>query len=205
MSETLNVLVLESERGAADMATQELEAAGHRVFRCRPEGASAFPCNALRDGAACPLDAYPVDVALTVRARPRSQPAPQEDGVTCALRRHVPVVVAGNPLMDPFSDYVSAEVSEPDDVVGACVRAAIQPLRRHTEAAARATRETLDLRDIELAPLVAVHRVRGGLIVDVAGAAILDHTTKSMLSVRICAALRALDRDARGIDVRFVD
>ena len=36
MSEKLNVLVLESERGAADWASHELQQAGHTVLRCLP-------------------------------------------------------------------------------------------------------------------------------------------------------------------------
>ena len=89
----LNVMVLQSERGAADEAAGELTAAGHVVLRCHDPGASAFPCRGIEDRSKCPLWSHRVDVALTVRSRPRSQPAPQEDGVRCALMHHP--VVAG--------------------------------------------------------------------------------------------------------------
>ena len=47
MTEGLNVLVVESDAGGADGALDALAAAGHTVLRCRPAGASAFPCNAV--------------------------------------------------------------------------------------------------------------------------------------------------------------
>ena len=67
---------------------------GTRCSDATTDQSPAFPCSALTDDG-CPLRRNIVDVALTVRQRPRSQPAPQEDGVTCALRTHVPLVVAG--------------------------------------------------------------------------------------------------------------
>src|SRR5437660_5032568 len=105
MTANLHVLVLESDQGAADVAREELTAAGHVVLRCHDPGAPAFPCNALVKGGHCPLDAADVDVALDVRARPRSQPAAQEDGVACALRHQLPVVVAGTTVLNPYDGY----------------------------------------------------------------------------------------------------
>jgi len=40
-------------------------------------------------------------------SRPRSQPAPQEGGVACALRPHIPVVVAGRTVLNPYDDYAA--------------------------------------------------------------------------------------------------
>ena len=127
----LNVLVLESERGAAAAAREELETAGHTVLRCHEPGAAAFPCNALVKGQHCPLDAAIVDVALDVRSRPRSQPAPQEDGVVCALRQHIPVVIAASAVLNPYDGY-AVVLDRTFDVVDACERAADAPLgKRH--------------------------------------------------------------------------
>src|SRR5205807_4199387 len=67
MAAKLKVLVLESDQGAADVAREELTAAGHVVLRCHEPGAPAFPCNALAKDQRCPLDAADVDVALDVR------------------------------------------------------------------------------------------------------------------------------------------
>jgi len=198
----LNVLLLESERRAADMACDALEAAGHAVVRCHEPGMPTFPCNALAEGKACPLEAGVVDVALDVRSRPRSQPSQEEDGVACAIRHGVPLVVAGATVMNPFEDYATATVEAGGDVAAACERAAHAPLRAHTEAAARALRDVLDRRELRVAPVVAVRRRHGALLVEVT-VADLAESTKSMAAVRMAAALREIDHHARGIDVVF--
>jgi hypothetical protein len=200
----LNVLVLESERGAADAARHDLEQAGHRVFRCHEPGSAAFPCNALADGHDCPLDAQTIDVALDVRPRPRSQPAPQEDGVRCALQRHVPVVVAGSEVLNPYAAFDIEIVDRAGDVVGACERAAHAPLRKHSQVAARAARAVLDRRGLRHSPMVDVRRVGGALIVHVGNVDGLPEGVKYMMSVRICAAIREVDHVTRNIDVIFV-
>src|SRR3712207_6780289 len=94
----LNVVVVESSPAAADVACDELVAAGHRVLRCHDAHGASFPCNGLVDGATCPLDREgeeAVDVALDVRVRPRPDAAPLEDGARCALRARLPLVIAG--------------------------------------------------------------------------------------------------------------
>jgi hypothetical protein len=203
MNEKLNVLALESERGAADVACHELTAAGHSVWRCHEPGATAFPCNALAQGQQCPLDAAIIDVALDVRARPRAQPGPLEDGVFCAIRHHVPVVVSGAKELNPYDDYATELVTSAADVVKTSERAAHSLLREHTLVAARSLRAVLDRRDIDAALLVAVRRHHGALVVQITGTDTLDDATRSMASVRISAALREVDHDARAIDVVF--
>ncbi len=91
----MDVLVLETEPGSADWTTDELTDRGHRVSRCHEPGRPAFPCRALEGQGPCPLSDPGIDVAVTVRAHPGTRPSPREDGVACALRARVPVVVAG--------------------------------------------------------------------------------------------------------------
>ncbi|MGZ4690569.1 MAG: hypothetical protein ACXWAY_13165, partial [Acidimicrobiia bacterium] len=62
----MEVLVVESEPGAAAIAIAQLEAAGHRVARCHEPGSRAFPCAGLDPGR-CPLEEDAIDVVLTVR------------------------------------------------------------------------------------------------------------------------------------------
>src|SRR5262249_13858505 len=119
MAHRMNVLVTDSERGAGDTARDELTAAGHTVMRCHAAGAAPFPCKALEAGGTCPLDATTVDVVLAVRRHPRSQPARHEDGVACALRRHIPLVVAGSEILNPYADYANAIVALDADLVDA--------------------------------------------------------------------------------------
>jgi hypothetical protein len=203
MSEPLRVLVVTSEPRSADAAVEELEAAGHEIARCTPPGAAPFPCAALDDG--CPLDeGAPVDVVLDVRGRPRSQPAPGEAGVTCALQRHIPLVVAGGAALSPFEQYATEVVERPFGVVDACERAARQPLERHSQRAAAALLEVLAARGITGVPArVEVRRERGDLAVHVETARPIEKSVQSMAAVRILGTLREIDRYAAGIDVVF--
>jgi len=203
MTDELNVLLLESEPGAALVARDELETAGHRVRYCHEPGGAAFPCNALLDGRTCPLEGEAIDVALDVRRYPRSQPTLREDGVMCALREHIPVVIAGAPAMSPYADYASATLDRNFDVVETVERVAGATLERHTSAATSALQEVLERRSITRMPKVAVRRRRGALLISVSGAGPLDVPTKSMAAVRMTAAVRAIDATARGVDVVF--
>jgi hypothetical protein len=199
---TLNVLVLESDRGAADRAIADLTAAGHRVARCHDGEAPAFPCAALNGG--CPLRNETIDVALAVRRHPRLQPAPQEDGVTCALRTHVPLVVAGATALNPFDDYAAAVVRDPDDIVAACERAARQPLPAHTRAAVEAFGRVMQTHDVsDVTVRVEVRRVHGSLLISVTNAGAVPHAIRSIAAVRMMAAVREIDHDSHGIDVTF--
>jgi len=203
MARGLNVLVLESDRGAATVACHELEDAGHTVRVCHEPGCGAFPCNALRDGESCPLSGEPIDVALDIRRKPRSQPTALEDGVACAIREHVPLVVAGPAVFSPYAEYATETRADTFDVVTACERAAEAPLARHTAAAQDALAWTLERRSLPVDARVSVYRRKGALFVSVATGSDLDRATKNMVAVRITAALRAFDRYARGIDVVF--
>ena len=204
MTAPMNVLVVESERWAAELATEELERAGHRVVRCTDSCAPAFPCAALRDGV-CPLDADPaVDVVLDVRRHPRAQPAPGEAGVSCALQRHIPLVVAGGTALNPFADWATEVQAEHFDVVPACERAARAPLAAHTRFATAAVREVFTARGLDRASvLVAVYRRGGRLEIHVRTSEAIPRDVKGMASVRAVAAVREVDRYSRGIDVVF--
>jgi hypothetical protein len=199
----LNVLLLESEPGAAAVARHELEGAGHHVRTCHDPFEPAFPCNALREGRGCPLEADPIDVALDVRRRRQSAPSALEDGVACALRHHVPLVVAGATAPAPHHEFAAEVLEDAFDVAGACERAAAAPLLRHSAVAQQALDATLERRGLPVTAEATVVRRRGVLLVSVSGADKLDRGAKTMASVRIRAALRVLDRYARGIDVAF--
>ncbi len=127
MTKTLDVLVLESNHGAADAAIASLEATGHRVHRCHDKGADEFPCNGIAELGHCPLDGN-VDVALVVRPRIMRRPTPLEDGVTCAIRAGVPIVEDGPDLDGPFRPWVAQSVRPGTPVTAACVTAADRDL-----------------------------------------------------------------------------
>ena len=199
----MRVMLLETDRHAADDATRRLEAAGHEIVRCHGPGEPAWPCAALRHDRRCPLDDG-VDVALTVRAHPYPRPAATEDGVTCALRHHVPLVVAGTSALDPFDEFVTVD-AHGRDVVAACEEAVARPLAPHSEAATAEVRRILARESVrapgddEAAAVATRHGGRVRVVVRVPGD--IDRRLADVLAVRVEGAVRAVDRYATGIDV----
>jgi len=199
---SLNVMVLESEHGAADEATRELTEAGHVVLRCHDPGAPAFPCRGILDESTCPLRAQVVDVALAVRSRVRSQPAPTEDGVRCALMSHVPLVVAGPSALDPYDGLETRVIDRIYDVVATCEAAAAAELPAHARRATAVLADAMgEHRESRANASVSVTRRDGGLRVEVMGLGDATRDERQAAVVRVVGALRQFDRSARSIDV----
>jgi hypothetical protein len=201
---SLNVMVLESEYGAADEARAELVEAGHVVLRCHERGQPTFPCRGIVDAASCPLSSHTVDVALTVRSRVRSQPAPLEDGVRCALMARVPMVVAGPLALDPYDGFETRVLDRTYDLVETCEAAAGAELAAYARRAEAVLADSLGA-DRARSSRVSVTRRSGGLRVRVAGIDDATRQERQTAVVRIVGALRQLDRAARTIDVAIVD
>ena len=198
----MRVLVLESEPGAADRAAAALEAASHTVARCHDAGDPAFPCRALEDGSTCPLEQDPVDVVLTVRS-PGDAPNALEDGVACAIRAHIPLVVAGDSEAGPYGPWATATVGAEDDVVDACATAATAPLVRHSRAGTERLRELLahnGVPDAESAK-VEVTRRNGRLRVLLQVPERVTPQVADVAATHVLAAIHAIDPTARGTDV----
>jgi hypothetical protein len=201
----VRVLVLETDVGAADEAIARLEAAGHEVVRCHDrDDHHAFPCNALIRGGSCPLSGEGVDLALTVRARPMPEPTAFEDGAVCALRAKVPVVVAGRVAWSPFERYPGVTIAG-DDVVASCEAAAAAPLEEHGGVALAALREALTAAAVdadivrEARAVVTRNRWRLRAMLEIPGD--VPQGVLGTAATRVTGALRALDTDARSIDV----
>ena len=200
----MEVLVLESEPGVAAIAIGQLEAAGHRVKRCHEPGSRAFPCAGLDPGE-CPLEDDPIDVVLTVRARSSARPSPLEDGVTCALRRRVPVVVAGRTAVNPFAQY-PVTVAGIDDVVETCERAATGPQVEHEAIATRLLVETLENAGLPTESAGAsVRRSGQGLQITLRAPDETPKRVRDVASVRVAGAVRAFDQHAPRIEVTWED
>lgn len=195
----MRVLVLESDRDAADNAIYALQAAGHRVLRCHESGLPAFPCNALCDAGTCPIEAPDaVDVVLDYRARPYPRPTALEDGVSCALRHHIPLVVAGTSALNPFTPWTTA-VTDDAAIVTACEQAAQAPLRRLAEPALAEVRERL-APEVGAEADVVVRRNGGALDVTIH----VPETAGDVdgeLAVAVAGVLRKHDRHASRITV----
>jgi hypothetical protein len=198
---TLNVMVIENESGVSDSAASELRAAGHTVLSCHEAEGASFPCRGVVDPTACPLHSHPVDVALLVRSGRRAQPTESEDGARCALVHRVPLVVAGDPVLDPYDEYATRTLGRTYDVVDACELAATGPI------------EALSRRATEVVHAVAgagqghaeVTRRHGRLQVRVAPGDAMTPEESTRVAVRVAMALRELDPFAAGIDVGVDD
>jgi hypothetical protein len=199
----MDVLVLESETGAADPTIDELEEGGHRVFRCHDPGAAAFPCRALAGQGPCPLADAEVDVAVTFRAHSDTQPSPLEDGAACALRARVPLVVAGHATVSPYDEWAD-EVAEDGDVVNTCRRVLAAPLRDHSRVATDVLRRALQRRAGSVGQSEAhVRRDRRRLGVTLECTDDLEESLRGVVAADVAAALRAFDPVIPKIDIAF--
>jgi hypothetical protein len=198
-----HVLALETEPGAADAAIEELTARRHQVSRCHDPGRPSFPCRALEGRGPCPLADPGIDVAVTVRDHPGTLPSLGEDGVSCALRARVPLVVAGRVARNPYEDWAD-EVVEDGDMAGACERVVAAPTRAHTHVAQLALRDVLRRRAGSAAGAeAAVWRDRRRLRVRLSGVDHLDGSVRGLIAAEVATALRDFDSHAPGIDISF--
>jgi len=198
---SLNIMVLESDRGIADAAKRALTDAGHQVLGCHEPDARTFPCRGIEDQSNCPLRSHSVDIALTVRSQHGSQPTPQEDGVRCALMHRVPLVVAGPPVLDPYDSFEARVVDADADLVAVCEEVAAAELPRHSRVATEALRASRTPTEALASARVTVTRRHGCLLASVSGIGALAPRQFDAAIVRMLAKLREYDTSARGIDV----
>ncbi len=196
----MKVLVLENVDGAADGAIAALEAGGHRVSRCHEPGQPAFPCSELSRPGSCPIENSPLDVALTVRSG-TAAPTCLEDGLACARRAHIPIVVAGDVIPNPFSRFTTEAVEGIAGVVEACERAAVAPLPDHSARATGALRATLDAHGVGVEGRAEVTRREGRLRVVLELPEEVPADVAGKAATRVMGVVRGLDRSALGIDV----
>ncbi len=200
----MHILLMETDRRASDHAAHRLRDAGHTVSRCHEPGLPTFPCNGLCGDRGCPLDGPdPVDAVVTVRAHPYPRPTAFEDGVVCALRRRVPLVVTGTSALSPFDKW-TAVVADELDVVEACKTAVAQPIADLTSAARDEVLRVLALRGMPQDGADAVVRRRvGGVAVSIS----LPSSSQSCareIAVRVVSTLTRLDPAASPVDVAVV-
>lgn len=198
---SLSVMVLESDRGAADDAVHELERAGHVVLRCHDPGAPAFPCRGIVELSACPLRSHGVDVALTVRVRHRAQPTVHEDGAGCALVHRVPLVISGPSVPDPYEGYEVRALDRTADVARACEDVAATALHDHSRVATDALRSSREPDDTLASARAVVTRRSGWLLVTITGLGSLSPRHKDAAVVRVMAKVREFDPFSKGLDI----
>lgn len=202
MTRPLDVLVIESHRGAGAVAARTLDAAGHRVHRCTDHGGGA-PCRGVIDIDDCPVE-HAADVALVVRGAGTGVAAvPVEQSTSCALRAGVPVVdMGGHPALDPFGRRLAARLDDDADVVGASEAAAAAALATTQRAVVTMTAPLL--RDLGIEPRAvtcAIARDGSQLQVRLDLPVEVDEATKQAVAVRALAALRDARRRHSSVNI----
>jgi hypothetical protein len=198
----MKVLLLEHGTTAETAVESRLEEAGHDVVRCHEPDRPAFPCRGLLDEGHCPLDGQSVSVAVDVSPAPEEYPE-HNDGVTCALRHDVPVVLTGEVPDESIAALASA-FAAPRDVAAAVELAAQAPLRHPSEAATFALRDTLGRHGLaEVMATAEVRRDGSCLSVTLDVDAPLTAAVKQAAAVRVLAAVRALHPHASKVGVGF--
>ncbi|HEY5155310.1 MAG TPA: hypothetical protein VIJ47_11285 [Acidimicrobiales bacterium] len=203
----MRVLVVERKAGLGDGVTAQLDASGHEVVRCHEPGTPAFPCNAIVDGEVCPLDHHAVDVAMAVRGDEGGPTTEDEDGVRCAIRRNVPVVLVGNRDGASYAGWTKSEARETDvDLMDKTAEAAKAGFDRHAAAARETLGQVLDTHDIVSSSVdVEIHRTGNRLRCVLHVDALVDPMVAQMAAVRVVVALRTLEQELDVIDVDVVD
>jgi hypothetical protein len=131
-----------------------------------------------------------------VRAHPSARSSPHEDGVSCALRARVPLVVAGRVALNPYEEWADAVV-EHGQVADACERVATLPSRAHTDVAQEALRAATRRRADSIEGATAlVWRDHNRLRVRLEGLDRLDRSARDMVAAEVAAELRAFDAHA---------
>jgi hypothetical protein len=200
----MDVLMPETSSTQAGVAAAALREAGHVVHTCCDPSATGFMCKGMH-GNACPLETAAIDVALDVRSFALPIPRLAEEGVRCAARRHIPVVMAGAVAGNPFKPWTSAECST-EDVVATVEAAAASPLPDLSTRATEVLRTSLERMDFDPQDeRVEVRRRAGRLAVRVIAKRTDDDPARDralrLAALRVHQAIREFDKWGRGADV----
>jgi len=200
----MKFLVLSSGPMAGPAPDFGLVEAGHQIVRCRDVGVSGFPCRGIETGD-CPLDVGDVDAALFVGGvDPEIGNGIDEEGARCALRRHVPLVMAGLGDDSPLTSWASAVLVGVGvgDLVATLESAARAPSAVHGSVASGAFAGVLEAHgfDVEIAEAIVV-RTGGSLSVELRPTAEVAPEILEIAAIRVAGALRSFDPFARVIDV----
>ena len=198
----MKVLVLEEDTGASCDVALDLVGAGHEIVRCHGADEPAFPCRGITTDR-CPLDDGDVAVAVMVQsAGDGTVDGAVEDGARCALRRHIPLVVAGTSERSRLREFATAVVDDPATVAAAVGEVGAMPSARHTGVAEGAFAGVLEAHGLDPTLAAAVVVRRGGdLHVELRPSGPVERAVMEVAAVRVAAALRRFDPFPGVIDV----
>ncbi len=202
----MKVLMVENSSESAQRIAEQLKSVGHSVYSCHDaseiEGLGA--CVALQHQQ-CPMDLAPMDLFLDVRSPDGTHSGIEallmEEGVLCAARRKIPVVIAGEMNNHPFKRWAAIEhhglpnVAVLEDVASA-------PLPDHSAVAAAALRATLRAHGITVDKAEAeVRRRDGGLLLHVDFSPSTDASSAQAVAIKVGQAVRQIDPWAPSLDI----
>ncbi len=204
MGNPLNLLIMESHVGAADLAAEQLQAEGHTVHRCHDGDGTAFPCIGVAEPDGCPID-QSVDVALLVRRGVGPTPTPLEDGVPCALRAGIPVVEDGTDLLDPYAEFITTRVGTGESIVDACERAVTEAMAPLESEVAAALVPFLEANGLGAGDCPVEMESRGDLLRIHLHTGGMEPMLTGQLSVKAADTVRAMRRTWSSIEVTTSD
>ena len=197
----MKVLLVEGQVGESARAEEVLTQAGHEVRRCVEPNAASFPCAGLQTGS-CPLEDEVIDAAVLVRSELADTRTPREDGARCALRRHVPLVLAGDVAHSPYAEWATAATDDVSSLPQALSAATAALLARHTKAATRSLQAVLVQHELDPSMGSAEVRRNGTeLRVSLHVPSEVPEIVAEMAAVRAAGAIRDVDPYASRIDV----
>ena len=193
----MDVLIPDRSTATAREVATSLKDGGHRVHSCVLDDA-ALPCAALV-GHPCPLDTAPIDVVVDV-PNPHGRSEAFGDGALCAVRRRIPLVLAGDADGHRLEPWAAARAGK--DVRATVAAVLGRPLPGHTAAASKALLHELrgEGTDSDKAS-VEVFRRPGRLFVEVWADSSVSRTQAEHLATHVAQAVRAYDRWAPKLDV----
>lgn len=196
----MKILLLEESPSLVDDAVIDAVSAGHQIVRCHDEDESPSTCRALRNEM-CPLDVGDVEVAVVLQDGPGNGSA--DDGARCALRRHIPVVLAGRGR-SAVSDWVTARVDR-DQLIETVEMVAHEPSAPHSAVAEGSLLGVLEnhgcnLEGAKARVMRSGNQLRAFITAPHASAEITE-----IAAVRVAGALRRFDPFPRTIDVIIND
>lgn len=198
----MQILMTEIVTDRARTAASLLEARGHEIVTCGDGTERAVACAALR-GDPCPLEAHNVDVALHVDREDAASLA--DEGVLCALRRFLPLVVAtDDPASpgEPFGRWATS-VCDLDELDATLAAAAAAPLRVHGAAAEQAANKVLASAGCAETWRAVVRRDGRRLVVELTSEAPVHPELCGRSAVRAEGAVRLIDAASHTIDVEI--
>lgn len=206
----MEILMSHVRDAEARTVAGELRSHGHTVVTCDDESSVyAFCCAALR-GDPCPIEFGHVDAVVHVTEDVATEPAITDEGVLCALRQHIPLVVVtegGSVVTPPHTAFASwaAAVCGLARLEETLADVAGRPLELHSVAACEAANDVLAVHGIDASYDAEVRREGGHLHIDLVAAGEVPEAVAEAAAIRAHDAVRLVDDKNPAVDVSFAD